>query len=90
MPKTQALCGGWSPYRELTDKDKAVFNEALKGFCGVGYQPKSVSTQIVAGVNYRFKCDATLPGPIPIQWEAIVEIYAPLEGKPHITGIQKI
>lgn len=90
MSENQILCGGWSQYRELTDEDKAVFNEALEGFVGVDYQPKAVSTQVVAGMNYRFKCDATLPGPIPMQWEAIVEIFSPLEGKPHITGIQKI
>lgn len=81
--------GGWTPYHELTPKDQAVFKEALEGFVGVQYTPETVSTQVVAGTNYRYHSKAQQPGS-PASWAAIVEIYAPLEGKPHITQIIRI
>lgn len=90
MSENTHLFGGWSPYHKLDSEDKTVFDEALAGFVGVDYQPFSVSTQLVAGKNYRFKCHATLPGPIRLEWEAIVEIFQPLDGKPFITGIHRI
>ena len=85
----ESLVGGWSAYHTLTPNDKQVFEEALNGFVGVGYMPTAVSTQLVAGMNYRFKCNASMP-PSEVIWEAIVEIFAPLDGKPHITGITRV
>jgi len=83
--------GGWTEYRDLTSEDKAVFDEALQGFVGVNYTPNSVATQVVAGVNYRFKCTATLHRPNgDTKWEVIVEIYQPLEGTPHIISIARV
>ncbi len=91
LKANETIVGGWTAYHPLTKEDQKVFDEALAGFTGVKYTPQSVSTQIVAGVNYRFRCKATLPGPEPIQWEAIVEIYAPLgDKKPHITSINRL
>tara|TARA_B110000967_G_C18525111_1_gene382986 strand:+ start:281 stop:553 length:273 start_codon:yes stop_codon:yes gene_type:complete len=87
--KTQNLMGGWTPYHDLTTQDRIIFDEALKGFVGVTYTPGSVSTQVVAGTNYRFKCTASIP-PAEVVWEAIVEIFNTLDGKPHITGITRI
>jgi hypothetical protein len=86
---SQPLVGGWSPYHKLTPEDQKVFDEALKGFVGVKYTPNAVSTQVVAGMNYRFKCTASMP-PAMVVWEAMVEIYKPLDGKPYITGIVRI
>ena len=61
----------------------------MKGFVGVKYTPNEVSTQVVAGTNYRYKCTASMP-PAEIIWEAIVEIFKPLDGPPVITGIHRI
>jgi hypothetical protein len=83
------LVGGWSPSHNLTAEDKIVFDEALHGFVGVKYTPNTVSTQVVAGTNYRFKCTAQVPHS-EVVWDAIVEIFRPLTGKPHITGIVRI
>jgi hypothetical protein len=83
------VVGGWTPYHKLTPEDKLVFDEALKGLLGVKYTPNTVSTQVVAGTNYRYKCTASLP-PTEVVWEAIVEIYKPLNGKPYLTGIIRI
>lgn len=81
--------GGWSPYRNLTADDKKVFDQALKGFVGVKYTPETVSTQLVSGTNYRFKCNASIP-PSQIVWQAIVEVYKPLNGDAYITGIIRL
>lgn len=83
------MIGGWSSYHNLTSEDKEIFNEAMNGLVGVHYDPTSVSSQIVNGTNYRFKCNASIP-PAEVIWEAIVEIYKPLNGKPHITGITRL
>ena len=83
------VVGGWSPYHSLTAQDKAVFDEAMKGFVGVTYTPQTVSTQVVAGTNYRYKCIASMP-PAQVVWEAIVEIFQPLNGAPYITGIVRV
>jgi len=83
------LVGGWTAYQKLTPKDKEVFQEALAGFVGVNYEPEEVSSQVVNGTNYRYLSKATLPGS-PAGWQAIVEIYVPINGKPHITQIHRI
>jgi hypothetical protein len=83
------VVGGWTSYHKLTPEDKLVFDETLKGFVGVKNTPNTVSTQVVAGINYRYKCTASFP-PTEVIWEAIVEIYKPLNGKPYITGIIRI
>jgi len=87
--KNATLAGGWTAYHPLTANDKKVFEEATHGLVGVKYTPQTVSTQVVAGTNYRYKCTASIP-PALVIWEAIVEIYQPLEGKPYITGIIRI
>ena len=82
--------GGWTPFHNLTPNDKKVFEEAMRGFVGVHYTPTSVSTQVVAGMNYRYKCTASMP-PAEVVWEALVEIFQPLNGgKPVITGIIRL
>ncbi|CAM1361750.1 hypothetical protein [Tenacibaculum soleae] len=86
----ETLLGGWTSYGSLTTEDRKVFDEALNGFVGVNYEPTAVSTQVVAGTNYRFKCNASIP-PAEVMWEAIVEIFQPLgDVKPHITGITRL
>jgi hypothetical protein len=81
--------GGWTAYGPITPVEQKVFNEAIKGIIGVKYTPHKVSTQLVAGTNYRFRCSASMP-PTDVIWDAIVEIYAPLKGEPYVTGITRI
>ncbi|HKX86222.1 MAG TPA: hypothetical protein VJL37_06100 [Flavobacterium sp.] len=85
----EVVVGGWTAYHPLTAQDKAVFDEAMKGFVGVVYTPQAVSTQVVAGTNYRYKCIASMP-PAQVVWEAIVEIFQPLNGAPYVTGIVRL
>lgn len=83
------IVGGWSPYHTPTPQEMEVFNQAMEGFVGVHYDPTAVSTQVVNGTNYRFRCTASMP-PSEVVWEAIVEIYAPIGGMPHVIGITRI
>ena len=81
------ILGGWSPYQQPTSADLAVFREAVPEPLGrVYYTPRLVSTQRVAGENFRFKCTATEP-PADVVWEATVQIFQPLNGRPHVTHI---
>lgn len=85
----ESVVGGWSSYNKLTSDDRHIFDEAIKGIVGVKYSPNSVSKQLVAGMNYRFKCTASMP-PAEVVWEALVDIFKPLNGKPYVTGITRI
>ncbi|AHX61155.1 hypothetical protein [Aeromonas media] len=84
MSEQAVLLGGWTAYHKLSAKDQAVFNQALQ------YTPFEVSTQVVAGTNYRFKCKTTVPLPNPIHGEAVVQIFQSLDGSAHITSITPI
>lgn len=89
METQELLVGGWTKYHTLTPEDQQVFTEAMNGFVGVKYAPNEVSTQLVNGTNYRFKCAASMP-PSDVVWQAIVEIYKPIDGKPHVVAITRI
>lgn len=89
MSTQELLVGGWTAYHQLTAEDQKVFNEAMKGFVGVKYTPIEVATQVVNGTNYRFKCTASMP-PSEVVWQAIVEIYSPINGTPHVVSITRI
>ena len=90
MSEQAVLVGGWTAYHKLSAKDQDAFNQALEGFVGVQYTPFEVSTQVVAGTNYRFKCKTTVPLPKPIHGEAVVQIFQSLDGSAHITSITPI
>ncbi|MCL2106087.1 MAG: hypothetical protein FWH26_03365 [Oscillospiraceae bacterium] len=53
--------GPYSADRELSAQDLAVFTEVLEyqNFTETSYEPLLVSTQVVAGTNYRFTATAT-------------------------------
>jgi hypothetical protein len=61
------MAGGWSPFNELKAEDKEVFAKGIEGFVGVKYSPLVVATQVVAGQNYAFFCNAEVvyPGAQP-------------------------
>lgn len=84
----EAIIGGWSSYEKPTGQDLTVFKEAIHSLgIGVSYEPQLVSRQVVAGMNYRFRCLATPSTFEPIQYKAIVQIHAPLKGEPFVTHI---
>lgn len=50
----QQICGGYTSYRPVTEKDLAVFEQYYTG--EEVLTPFEVATQVVAGINYRFRC----------------------------------
>ncbi|MCL1127917.1 hypothetical protein [Shewanella surugensis] len=87
---SQALYGGWSPWGPLTAESLEVFDAATSRLLGVKYTPLEVSTQVVAGVNYRFICEARVVIPHAQPYRVMMEIFQPLEGEPIITNIRTI
>jgi len=81
--------GGWIKKDEaMNEKLTALFNKAMEGFVGVGYKPlKLVATQVVAGMNYRFLCDAKAVYPGAKTSKKLVTIFEDLDGKLSITEI---
>ena len=87
------LAGGWyepeSP--AVTDELKAVFDKAMEGFTGVGYVPVAlVAQQVVAGMNYRFLCEATTVVPGAETDYALVTVYKDLDGNAEITEVVRL
>lgn len=88
---TTPLAGGWTTFSfTLTDKAKKVFVQALQGFVGVGYTPLAFATQVVAGANWCFLAKGAVVYPGGPELAALIYIYEPLEGTPHITEITQI
>ncbi len=85
------VLGGWSKFScEITPEASEVFKAAFKGFVGVSYTPVAFASQIVAGTKYSFFCNAQVVYPGAPNQAAIVDIYNPLDGPAHITGIYMI
>jgi len=85
---TTTMPGGWTKFSfTLTDKAKKVFLQALKGFVGVDYTPLAFATQVVAGTNWCFLAKGLVVYPGGPELAALIYIYEPLDGTPHITQI---
>ena len=83
------MSGAYSEDRELTEEDIAVFEEALSGLTGVVYEPLMVSTQVVAGTNYRFTCNATIVVPDAEPYTAYVYVFRSLDGEVELVEIER-
>ena len=69
----------------MTEEATAAFNKATEGFVGVDYVPVALlSTQTVAGTNYRILCEATTVYPGAEMHYAVVNVYESLEGNANI------
>lgn len=89
MTESRVMTGAYTPFRDtISDEEKEIFNAAIPPI-GATYEPLAVSTQVVAGINYRFFCNQTLVTPAQNTKPVFVDIYAPLpgQGKPHVTSI---
>jgi len=90
-PKPAHIPGGWQNWQfAVTGRAKSVFDEALKHLHGVKYKPLAFAEQLVAGTNYCFLTEATAVVEKPFSYPALVFIYQPLYGPPHIESIQRI
>ena len=85
------IVGGWETVEDgtITPELQELFNKAIEELDGVDYTPiKLLETQVVAGTNYKFLCDATVTSPDAETTQAIVTIYEDLQGNVEILDIQ--
>lgn len=90
MKRIDVMVGAFTPFStQISTEAKEVFQKAMNGLLGVNYTPLAVSTQVVEGTNYRFFCNAKVVYPNANNDAAMVEIYQPLNGEPHIRQIHR-
>jgi len=81
------VIGGWSVFRHLTPEERILFDKVMQQIIGVGYEPLSVSTQIVEGTNYRFRALGTIIIPSMSQFNATIEIQQHPKGEAILISI---
>lgn len=85
--------GGWTVYPDttITDEERKVFDKAIEGLTGVGYEPVAyLGSQVVAGTNHCFLCKATVVYPGTTPQYKLVYIYEKLDGTEEILNIADI
>lgn len=93
MSDQNQMPGAYSKYTCKINKEaQAAFDEALEGKLGVVYEPVAVAQQGVAGMNYKFFCNAKVVGPDAHNSAAIIIIHKPLpgEGKAVVKSIETV
>lgn len=86
----EGAVGAWQEAETpaLTEEAQAAFSKATEGFVGVDYVPVALlSTQTVAGTNYRILCEATVVYPGAEMHYAVVNVYESLEGNANIISV---
>ena len=68
------LCGGYTTFRTLQQSEAKLFSETYTDEPAL--EPYEVATQVVAGINYKFRCK--VKGGKDIY---LVTIYKPLPGQ---------
>lgn len=83
--------GGWTPFEtKISSEEMTLFNDVTENIMGVRYVPLAVSTQVVAGTNYSFFCNATIANATSDTYAAMVEVYQQLDGTVHLTEIKRV
>ena len=72
------LVGAFGNQREITEQEMEMFRAVTQEQDSVVYTPLSVSTQVVAGINYRFWCRYGSPDG---SGHCFVTVYKPLPGR---------
>jgi predicted secreted protein len=84
------FAGAHKAFRKTTGDDKAVLAAAFEKFAGAKYTADYVSTQLVAGTNYRFAGTQTLVTKDAPKYPVLFTVYQPLFGGPVFTGAEKV
>ena len=89
-PAAAPLAGGWTPAADpaVTEELKAVFDKGLEKLLGVQYVPIAyLGSQVVAGTNHAFLCQATVIYPDAQPKWVIVYLYQDLQGNVSVLNI---
>lgn len=88
-----AIAGGWTVNTEAADTNipkelLEVFNKATESYTGVGLEPVAyLGSQVVAGANYAFLCNATTVTANPTTELDVVIVYQDTDGNAEITKV---
>ena len=86
----EILCGGWTPSADpaVTEELQALFEKGTETLTGVGYIPVVyLGSQVVAGTNHAFLCQATVVVPDAVPEWAVVYLYQDLQGNVSVLDI---
>lgn len=92
IPPDKTLSGGWAQAESpaVTDEAMAVFDKALEGIVGMSYTTVAMlATQVVAGMNYCFLCNANGTYPDADSNYVLVKVYEDIEGNANVTSIEE-
>jgi len=85
---TESALGAWSKFScDISREAQDAFKKAFKGHVGVEYSPVAVASQVVAGINYSFFCNANGVWPGSTNQAAIVNIFQAPGKQPVIQDI---
>ena len=87
------LAGGWQASADpaVTEALRAVFEKGMEGLLGVSYTPVVyLGSQVVAGTNHAFLCQATVVYPGAQPYYTIVYLYEDLQGNVTILNIAEL
>lgn len=89
---TQELVGAFGEEAPLTVEEQEIFSEATAQLVGIKYTPITVSTQIVAGTNYCFRCSGETGNANHNIKEYYLTVYVSLDSDelPVVTNISEI
>lgn len=85
--------GGWSVPQDtkITEEELKIFNKAIEGLTGVGYEPVAyLGSQVVAGTNHCFLCKSTVIYPGATNCYTLVYIYEKLDGTEEILKFEDV
>lgn len=86
----EPLMGGWqeADTPALTDDATAAFQKATEQLLGVHYTPVALlSTQVVAGTNYRILCEATTVYPGAEMHYVVMTVHENLDGSASVLSV---
>lgn len=85
--------GGWSVPQntKITEEELKIFNKAIEGLTGVGYEPVAyLGSQVVAGTNHCFLCKSTVIYPGATNRYTLVYIYEKFDGTEEILKFEDV
>ena len=89
----EQLAGGWTPSEDptVTEERQALFDKGTEALTGVGYTPIAyLGSQVVAGTNHAFLCQAVVVYPGAEPHYAMVYLYEDLQGNVSILSIAEV
>ena len=86
----EPLSGGWTPAEDyaVTEERQALFEKGLEGLVGVNYVPVAyLGSQVVAGTNHVFLCQATVVYPDAQPTYVLIYLYEDLQGQVSLLNV---